>query len=530
MIAPMNRRRALAAVAGLCLTVVACGGDDSDDATAPSDAPAAADSTSGGETVGTGGPSGTYRYGGGADLMTFDAHRSQSGQAFSSYMTLVYDGLVHVDENFEVQPALAESWEWVDPTHLNLVLREGVTFSDGTPFDAAAAKANLERALAAEGPRVNLIGRIDSIAAPDSTHLELTLSRPDAILLQSLGSSPGMMISPAAFDNPDLDRNPVGTGPYVYDAAASTPGSEYVFTAREGYYEPAYQHAAEIHVLPIADNTARFNALRSGQVDLALISPSEADTAKSEGFELLEAPNRWDGMTIIDRNGTLVPAFADVRVRQAIGYAVDRDALIDAVYLGYAEPTAQPFTEGEPGHDAALDDFYSYDPDRARELLAEAGYADGFSFTYPTQESMSTAATAIQGYLAAVGIDMRIEMQESGSLGAVARTTDYPVIGFGYPARDPDSRAQAIWSSTAGFNPFKVEVPELDELAAAASEANDEAARDELFRQYAEIVVSEGISVIFATPLDLVAHSDAVAAVSMTGFYDPFLRSITVTE
>lgn len=475
-------------------------------------------------------PSGAYRFGGGADLMTFDPHKSQSGQAFSSYITLVYDGLVYVDENFEVQPALAESWEYADPTHLNFVLREGVTFSDGTPFDAAAAKANLERALSVNGPRVNLISRIESIEAPDPTHLELTLSRPDAILLQSLGSPPGMMISPAAFDNPDLDRNPVGSGPYVFDAAASTPGSEYVFTARDDYFEPAYQKAAEIRVLPIPDSTARFNALRSGQVDIAIVAPAEGDTATSEGFTLLQAPNRWDGMTIIDREGTLVPAFANPLVRQAIGFAVDREALVDAVYFGYARPSSQPFTEGELGHDPSLDDFYSYDPERARELLAEAGYPDGFSFTYPTQESVSTMATALQGFLAAVGIDMQIEMQEAGSLGVVARTTDYPVNGIGYPARDPDSRAQAIWATDSAFNPFHIAVPELDELAARASESSDEGERHDLFTEYANIVVQEGISVIFVNPMDLVAHSDAVDTVYMTRFYDPYLRTVSVVE
>src|SRR5690606_12351264 len=145
----------------------------------PTTEPAASKEDQGGEP---GLPSGAFTYATAADLATFDPHAAQAGPQLTSYLTLVYDRLVLLDETLESQPLLAESWEYVEPTRLEFTLREGVTFSDGTPFDAHAAQANLERAKDLGGPRSVLLRNIDTVESIDDRHLVLTLARPDATL------------------------------------------------------------------------------------------------------------------------------------------------------------------------------------------------------------------------------------------------------------------------------------------------------------------------------------------------------------
>ena len=186
------------------------------------------------------------------------------------------------------------------------------------------------------------------------------------------------------------------------------------------YHDSAFQDAPPIAIRPLVNNRARLNALISGQIDLAEVRPAEAAPALARGFGISAHSNGWLGLTILDRAGELVPELGDARVRQAIGFAVDRQAIADTVFLGYARPAFQPMLPGL-GHDPSLEGFFSHDPDRARALLAEAG-VDGFSFTVPVLPHNTALYEALQAYLRNVGIDMRIKVIEPGTIEAMART------------------------------------------------------------------------------------------------------------
>ena len=456
----------------------------------------------------------TVRFGTATPLVTFDPHLADTGAPFETYLVPVYDGLTRLNtaDFSKAYPGLATSWTWPDPTTVEFELRRDVRFIDGERFDADAAKANIERMLRLEGPRINTVASLHQAEAVDDFTLRLHLHYPDPTLLYNLGMSPGMMVSPAAFDNPDLDLDPVGTGPWRYDRANSAIGEVHRFVPNPEYYDTAFRDASPIAIRPLVNNRARLNALISGQIDVAEVGPAEAAPAQASGFGISARSNGWLGLTILDRAGELVPELGDHRVRQAIGFAVDRQAIADTVFLGFARPALQPMLPGL-GHDPSLEDFFAHDPDRARALLAEAG-VDGFSFTVPVLPQNTALYEALQAYLRQVNIDMQIKVIEPGTIEALARTREYPVNTIGYPNFDPDSRHQAIWSATAGFNPFGYEEPRLEQLGREARRSLDGELRARHYREYFNIVVRQVLSLPLVHVDDILAYdTDRLAGV-----------------
>ena len=472
----------------------------------------------------------SLRFGTSNPMVTFDPHLADTGPQFSTYLTLVYDGLtlLNIESAFEPHPGLATSWSWPDDNTIDLTLRRGVRFIDGERFDAHAAKANIDRLMELKGPRINTVASMYAADVLDEYTLRLHLNYPDPTLLYNLGLSPGLMVSPAAFDNPDLDLNPVGTGPWLYDRARSTLGEVLHFVPDPDHWDPEFHDAPPIAVHKLANNRARLNALISGQIDLAIVGATEAEPARDQGFAVTSRANRWFGLTILDRAGDLVPEMGDPRVRQALGFAVDRQAIADAVYFGHARPTSQPMHRDNLGHDPELESFFSYDPARARALLDEAGI-DTFTFTVPVTAGSIPQYEAVQAYLRRVGIDMRIRVIEPGSVAALARSRDYPVNTIGYPNFDPDSRHPAIWSVTAGFNPFGYEDPRLERLAAEAIRSLDEDLRARNYREYFNVVVKDVLTLVYLQIDDLVIYdADKLTGVRIGRYIDPLLREIRV--
>ncbi len=448
----------------------------------------------------------TVRYGTATPLVTFDPHLADTGAPFTTYLVPVYDGLTRMNtaDYSKPYPGLAKSWTWPDPTTVEFQLRDDVRFIDGVRFDAHAAKANIERLLRLRGPRINTVASINTAQAVDDFTLRLRLHAPDPTLLYNLGMSPGLMVSPEAFDNPDLDLDPVGTGPWRYDRANSVIGEVHRFVPNPDYHDPAFRDAPHLDIHELGNHRARLNALISGEIDLADIGPAEAAPAKAAGLGVAAFPTGWRGITILDRAGELVPELGNPRVRQALGFAIDRATIADTVFFGYARSTSQPMLTGL-GHDPALEGFYAYDPERARALLAEAEVT-GFSFTVPVLPDTTALYEAVQAYLRRVGIDMRIEVIEPGTIEALGRTRRYPVNTIGYPNFDPDSRHQAIWSATAGFNPFRYAHPRLEELGREARGSLDEGLRTRHYREYFNIVVREVLSLVLLHVDSLVAY------------------------
>ncbi|MFJ2116481.1 ABC transporter substrate-binding protein, partial [Streptomyces sp. NPDC087850] len=191
----------------------------------------------------------------------------------TQYYQPVYDSLLRLDPQAEPTPNIATRWGY-DPTHtvLTLTLRTGAAFTDGAPVDAAAVKANLEHTATGTREAAGQLKDIKSVEAVDATTVKVTLSAPDPSFVANLGSVAGMLASPRAIAAGTLRDNPVGSGPYVLDKGATTKGSVYTFVRNKNYWNTKAFPFERIVFKPLSDPTAILNALRSGQVNGALLT------------------------------------------------------------------------------------------------------------------------------------------------------------------------------------------------------------------------------------------------------------------
>ena len=330
----------------------------------------------------------------------------------SPYMQAVYDTLLKADPKGAIEPDLATKWSYNgDKTKLTLTLRDDVTFTDGTKFTADVAAQNLLRFKKGTSPNASFLVNLDDAKAIDATHVELDLSQPDPAVLTYLTQDAGLQESPKAFTKSDVETVPVGSGPYVLDSKNSVSGSSYLFTANKDYWNKSDQHYAKIVMNVYADGTALLNAIQGGQVNAAAtFDNSTVDQIKAAGFGVNPLELNWEGLILGDRDGTITPALKNPLVRQAINYAFDRKALLKAVASGYGTVTQQIFPTTSPSYQKSLDSMYSYDPAKAKKLLAQAGYPNGFSVTMPSASALGASNFAlIKQQLADVGITVSYE-------------------------------------------------------------------------------------------------------------------------
>lgn len=330
----------------------------------------------------------------------------------------VYDTLIRRTPEGELEPMLATQWTFdKSQKQLTVDLRDGVTFTDGQPFNSAAVVANLDNLKNGKGPQSNTVSNVERVEVVDDNTVTFVLSEPDPAFLIYLSGTAGFQASPAAIDSGGLDQSPVGTGPYVLDPSQSVTGSTYFMKAREGYWATELQKFSSVTYTVLTDATARLNALISGQVDAALVDVSMAAQAESSGLKSSPWSVDWSGFILQDREGTITPALADVRVRRAINMAIDREALVREILDGHGQATSQFFGASTPGYIPELDSHYKYDPDQAKSLLAEAGFGGGFAVTLPSAPTLNRSLLDVVTHqLSEVGIS--VTWQPAANWGA----------------------------------------------------------------------------------------------------------------
>ncbi|MET9145789.1 ABC transporter substrate-binding protein [Streptomyces sp. NPDC004042] len=320
------------------------------------------------------------------------------------YLSAVYDPLVALDKNSRPVPALATSWSY-SPDYLTLTmhLRTGVSFSDGQRFDAAAAVRNLEH-LKSGVRSGQTYADVTSVTEVDADTIALHLKKKNDSLLYYMGLGRSWMASPAAIKAKSLTAAPVGSGPYTFRAGESTPGSQYVFTEKPRHWDRATYPYRTVKVFPIADPTASFNAMLSGQLDVNYANAADIPYAERNGWNVASKVATWVGIQFTDRTGKQLKPLGDVRVRQAINHAFDGAAILKSVGQGSGVATNQVFPAGDPAYDASLNDRYPFDMGKAKRLLAEAGYPDGFRVTMPMSSIFQAWQPAVQQILGQLGI------------------------------------------------------------------------------------------------------------------------------
>ena len=341
-----------------------------------------------------------------------------TGLADASVIRTMYEGLLGFDENFELVPELATSWEVSDDaTVLIFQLRDGVTFHDGTPFDAEAVKAYYEWVLDPES--VGARGRstlegLESIEVLGPLEVQFTLAEPNAAMLFNLALSNARIASPASLEEygREVGRNPVGTGPFQF--VEWQEGERVVVEPFENYWgEPAQVDGLEF--LVVTNAATRVAQLQSGEVQFIEDLPPQL-VEPIEGAPNLEVTTTESTFARIFPMNTTMEPFTDARVRQALNHAVDKEQLVNVVLRGYGTVMTSPIPETVFGHEAQ--EPYAYDPERARQLLAEAGYEDGFSFQVLTftGEEYRAAGQVLQQFFADIGVDMQLNPTERGAL------------------------------------------------------------------------------------------------------------------
>ncbi len=424
------------------------------------------------------------------DNNSFDTADLEIGNRIQ-YWQPVYDTLIRLDADSQPQPNLATEWAYnEESTVLTLTLRDDVKFTDGTPFDGEAVKANIEHIKAGSGQNQFMVAGIDEVVVTSPTEVELRLSEPVPSLLSYLGWVGGAMASPAALDSGDLATNPVGSGPYTYDAANSQPGTEYRYERNADYWNAeAFPYDTYV-VRPLNDVTPTLNALKTGQIDAALLTPAVADEAEASGLQVETRAVAWAGLLIGDREGTMVPELADPKVRQAINHALDRGPMVEFILNGYGEPTAQVFNTSSKAYDESLDTAYAYDPAKAKSLMKEAG-VDGFTITMPQWDSpWNDLFPVLADQLGEIGVTVKYDQVPPDQAISSVLSGDYPVAFFPLASASAWQDLQTWVTPKAPWNMQGAKDPELTRLITAAQNA-PEGEQEAAFRAVNQWLVDE---------------------------------------
>ncbi|MGY1602280.1 ABC transporter substrate-binding protein [Geodermatophilus sp. SYSU D00815] len=350
-----------------------------------------------------------------------------------TFYSALYDALFVTQPDGTVEGSLVEEFSNnPENTQTTLTLREGVTFADGSALDAELVKANLDRR---SDPDLEAYGsiapgqaaEITDVTVQDPRTVVITWAQPQATPENNLVDTAGVIVGPEGIADPaSLETAPDGSGAYTLDEGATTQASTYTLVRNDEAWNADEWNYDTIVFDVITDPQALANAVVSGQADVAgILDPSTIDLVQSRQ-ETVAQGGTIVGFPVTDKTGATNPAFASEQARLAIMHAIDRETLVDDLHEG-SRPTSQLFPEGAAGFDAGLDEEFGYDPDRAKQLLAEAGYPDGFEFDVTVLGQPDEDQVAIQSQLAEVGITMNFVTATSTDQVFAAVQTD-PVL------------------------------------------------------------------------------------------------------
>ncbi|MBC7278084.1 ABC transporter substrate-binding protein [Nocardioides sp.] len=406
---------------------------------------------------------------------SWDPAQANEGHLAPIYQSL-YDTLIKREPNGELSPMLATEWTWSDDElDLTLQLRDDVTFTDGASFDAEAVVANIEHFKKANGPMLGNLSAVESAEVADPHTVVLHLSAPDPDLPESLANAGGYMGSPAALADGSIDTAPAGSGPYTLDTSASVAGSTIAFARNDDYWgEQLPYDRVEFQLL--ADETARLNALTSGQVNFTILNrAASAVQATGSGLNMAEDFTvNWAGVLFFDRDGEIQPEFADPRVRQALSLAIDREALVEVGWEGLGEVTSQVYGPESNAFDEELESAYEYDPARAKELLEQAGATD-MTITFPTSSTFEPVLyDAIFQNWKDVGVTVKAEQWGPGEAIPSMMRGEYAVSFFTLAQRSDWGTVKFLLQEGSSWNPLGSTDPELQQLIDAYPAASEE--------------------------------------------------------
>lgn len=439
----------------------------------------------------SGAPKGTLTIAQGIDADTLDPQATSSSAVWSITLN-IFDTLITRDGEGKLRPALATSWRSLDDTTWEVKLRPNVKFHDGEPLDAAAVKFSLMRALdpgvkSVFASSLNTIARVEAV---DSLTVRIVTKAPDPILPSRLCMQQGQILPPKYATEQGargLARKPVGAGPYRFlswekDEAIT------LEAVPDHWRAPKI---ARVVFKPIPEGASRVAALKTGAVDITAHVPPVDFPGIQTGEKTFGIEVTSNRAFLLNLDTLNFKPFQDRRVRQALNYAVDKQAIVKNTLGGHGRLIATSVIPEAFGHNPNIKP-YPYDPDRARKLLAEAGYAGGFEVGYDTTIGRypqdKEIAEVVGGQLARVGIKVNVQGFEWGAFyDGVKAKKRAPIhdIGMSTELFDADNtfslhfKAGTIWSRWNN--------PEFDRLVQAARTTLDQKARQDALWKASQI-------------------------------------------
>ena len=462
----------------------------------------------------------TLVYGKSGDADSLDSATSTNGEAYQ-VTTQIFNLLDRaVPGKTDIEPDLATSWSVsADGLTWTFKLRQGVTFHDGTPWNAEAAKANWDRWADKNNPYHAVKGgeyeyfsdfMADSFKeakAVDPYTLQVVLKQPNAPLLQNLTIIAFQFNSPASmkqFGGDGLGQHPVGTGPYKF--VEWVRDDHVTLQANPTFFRKGLPKTQRLIMRVIKDNAARFLALKSGEVQ-AIELPNTDDVKAAQSDPNLKTVFRPPFDTSWIKFNINNPLFKDIRIRKAVAYAINRKAIVQGLYAGYGDVADQAMPPGMWGR-ATNPDPIVYDPAQSKKLLSEAGYPNGFSFDFwyipvsrPYFPQGKEIGTAIASDLAKVGIRAHLQTEDWATYLKDQRTNRFPMymagwigdngdpddwLGFFFPKYDANA---ARWS----YNN-----PAVFDLINKAKTENSQAKRSQMYAQAMTLISKDLPNIWFA--------------------------------
>ncbi|MDQ7911279.1 ABC transporter substrate-binding protein [Phytohabitans sp. ZYX-F-186] len=468
-------------------------------------------------------PAATVRVAWAGPPTNLDPHR-QVSPADMPYSSLIYDRLTRMSpDGNKVLPMLAESWTFSpDGKRLELKLRTDVTFHDGTKFTSAVVKTNLERGKSVAGTTVAPdLASIASIDTPDDATVVLNLSSGGAALPVAFTTNVGEMVSPKALaDGRDLKLAPGDAGSGAYKLADLRPNESATFERVDNYWDDSVQRAKTI-AITVSTAASGINGLRAGQFDLVQVTigpdtQPTLDGAKAGGYEVYVKDVRGSHTLMLN---SAKPPLDNLKLRQAIQFAIDRDAIGNQLYQGQCAPSYQPFGSGNPAHNAEVDSGYAFNLDKAKQLLAESGLANP-TFDIEFGPAHKVTAEAVQAQLTSAGINAQLKPVPQGEVsprfnGGEAMATLTGIV----PGADGSTYVSryVLGGATISRGGDPAQVARVKTLAAEALDPTlSEADRGTKYQEIQGVVAAQAWSVQVCSARQLWAHNAKMVGVDDT--------------
>jgi peptide/nickel transport system substrate-binding protein len=529
----------MAALAGLILVaalLAGCGGGSSSssgsDTSSSSGASGSTDSATTAASTSGGGVSGTLGWSTAAPT-AWDPVVSAAGNDVSD-LSLVYASLTRLSPEGEAEPALASKWEFSkDGLTFNIFLKKGLKFTDGTPVNAEAVKINLERGEhESDSLIIPYLEVIKSIKVVNPYEVSLSLANKDYVLPLVLGGKVGMMVSPKAIkdDEKGLATQPVGAGPF--ELTNYTAPTSATLVRNPGYWDAKDIHLEGVDLKFFTDEQALLSSLLSGQVQLANIGGEQVTTAESAGFEVSEFPSLH--VASIEVNDKMAP-FDNHKVVEAVNYAIDRETLLQTLAGGHGEVTDEAFAPGYGAYNKSVADYYTYEPEKAKELLKEANY-DGtpITITWFAAGGLNFQAESeqLQAELEAVGIKSTIKSLPSAQAAEdvyVKHNVQFNPNGI-VGREAPSQMLETQYAADGLLNPGRDASPELTKaLDAVATYEVGTPQYEAALQEATKLATEQSANIMLFTEPFLLAHTTSLTGLK-PWIETPRLEGVQLSE